>query len=201
MSAAAARRMSKPQRREQLLETAQRIVRNEGTEVLTLGYLAERAGVSKPIAYEHFGTRPGLLMALYGRIDELHVKARKEALAVAPATLEGVARVIAEAFMHCYAVLGDECHVVAAAMKGDETMDAFQAELMDRYVALYHDAFRPYATLPDQELHLRCTALIGAAEALSREMLRGRTTEADAAACLSALIVSSLSRPAPTGSG
>ncbi len=33
----------------------------KGTDALTLGHVAECAGVSKPIAYEHFGTRAGLL--------------------------------------------------------------------------------------------------------------------------------------------
>jgi AcrR family transcriptional regulator len=43
--------MSKEERRRQLLDTASDIVRSEGTEALTLGHLAERAGVTKPIAY------------------------------------------------------------------------------------------------------------------------------------------------------
>ena len=62
--------MSKDQRRAQLLETAAVIVRAEGTDALTLARLAEQAGVTKPIAYEHFGTRAGLLIALYRYFDE-----------------------------------------------------------------------------------------------------------------------------------
>ncbi|WP_404799983.1 TetR/AcrR family transcriptional regulator [Actinoalloteichus fjordicus] len=37
---------------------------------MTLRRLAERAGVSRPIAYDHFTTREGLLMALYQQYDE-----------------------------------------------------------------------------------------------------------------------------------
>ncbi|MHC8285601.1 helix-turn-helix domain-containing protein [Pseudomonas sp. XS1P51] len=33
-----------------------------GTDALTLATLAERAGVTKPVAYEHFRTRSGLLI-------------------------------------------------------------------------------------------------------------------------------------------
>ena len=54
---AASRRLSKAERRQQLLDTALRIVREEGADRLTLGHLAIRAGVSKPVTYEHFGTR------------------------------------------------------------------------------------------------------------------------------------------------
>jgi hypothetical protein len=37
-----AKKLSKAERRKQLLETAHEIVRDEGTDALTLGYLAER---------------------------------------------------------------------------------------------------------------------------------------------------------------
>ncbi|MFC7557085.1 TetR/AcrR family transcriptional regulator [Pseudoroseomonas wenyumeiae] len=56
------RRFSKAERRRQLLDTALLIVREEGADRLTLGHLAARAGVSKPVAYDHFGTRSGLLI-------------------------------------------------------------------------------------------------------------------------------------------
>lgn len=62
-------RLSKAERRHQLLTTARAIVREEGTDRLSLGHLAERAGVSKPVAYDHFGDRSGLLIALYRWID------------------------------------------------------------------------------------------------------------------------------------
>lgn len=51
-------RLSKPARREQLLDTAMAIVRAHGTDSLTLLSLAEAAGVSRPVVYDHFGTRP-----------------------------------------------------------------------------------------------------------------------------------------------
>lgn len=43
------KRLRKEDRRAQLLEVARGIVRQQGTEALTLGYLAERANVTKPI--------------------------------------------------------------------------------------------------------------------------------------------------------
>ena len=41
------KRLRKEDRRVQLLEVARGIVRQQGTEALTLGYLAERANVTK----------------------------------------------------------------------------------------------------------------------------------------------------------
>ncbi len=192
MSPAPARKLPKAERRDQLLDTALAIVREEGTDALTLGHLAERAGVSKPIAYEHFGTRSGLLIALYERIDDRQVAALLQALERTPRRLEDVARVMSDAYMACYLTVGSEAHAITAALSGDGQMEAFHQRLLDRYVAFYRDALTPYSTLPPDELHLRCVGIIGAAEAISRDMLRGRVDEVQAAAALAALIVGGL---------
>ncbi|CAN7170967.1 MULTISPECIES: TetR/AcrR family transcriptional regulator [unclassified Variovorax] len=183
------KKLSKAERREQLLETALAIVREQGTDALTLGYLAERAGVSKPIAYEHFKTRSGLLIALYEQIDNRQVAALLLALERTPRRLEEVARVVSTAYMNCFTSVGPEWHAISAALKGDEEMDAFQRELIDSYVALYRDALAPYSKLPEDELRLRCVGIIGAGDAIARDMVRGRIDEAAAAASLASLIV------------
>src|SRR3546814_5722448 len=124
----AKRKLPKAERREQLLETAMTIVREQGTDALTLGYLAERALVSKPVVYDHFVTRSGLLIALYGRIDERQVTMLRDALARVPGQLDDVARVVSHAYMSCYLTVGSEWHAISAALKGDEAMEAFRSE-------------------------------------------------------------------------
>ena len=57
------RRLSREERYRQLVETAWQLIGEEGTEALTLGRLAERSGVTKPVVYDHFETRLGLLAA------------------------------------------------------------------------------------------------------------------------------------------
>lgn len=193
MAGAAQKKMSKAQRRDQLLETAQGIVREEGTDALTLGHLAERAGVSKPIAYEHFGTRPGLLMALYKKIDSQHSAKLLAAIARAPRRLDDVARIAAEAYMACYCASGPQAHAIAAALHGDGEMEAFLQGLLDNYVRLYCEMLAPYSNLPKAAMHAHCIGLVGAAEAISRDMTRGGLAEAEAAATLASLIVKTLS--------
>lgn len=189
MSSRSTKRLPKARRREKLLEAAQRIVREQGTDALALGYLAERAGVSKPLVYDHFGSRSGLLTALYRRVHDEHVAALLEALEEAPAELEAVADVVSAEYMSCCASVGAEWHAIAAAMRGEAEMEAMQLELADEYVALYRDAFAPYTSLPDEALQVRCAATIGAAEALSLDMIRGRMDQSTAAATLASLIV------------
>jgi AcrR family transcriptional regulator len=187
-----AKKLSKPERRKQLLETAHKIVRAEGSDALTLGYLAERAGVTKPIAYEHFETRAGLLIALYQQIDDRQVAALMDALKRTKPRLSDVARVLAKAYVDCYCTIGPEWHAVSAALQGDEKMEKFQQSLTDRYAAIYCDAFAPYTKLPKEELRLRCLAILGAGDAITRELARGRTSESGASATLASLIMASL---------
>lgn len=184
------RKLPKALRREQLLETAHAIVREEGTDALTLSHLAERAGVSKPIAYEHFETRSGLMIALYAQINERQVALLKEALALTPAHLEDVARVMSAAYMDCCTAVGPEWHAISAALKGDDQMNAYQQTLVDSYVDFYCEALAPFWTRPKKELRRRCVGIIGSAEAISQDMVRGRTSEVQAAADLTSLIIS-----------
>ncbi|TFY85524.1 TetR/AcrR family transcriptional regulator [Pseudomonas nabeulensis] len=184
----AAPKMVKAERREQLLATAWTIVRDEGTDALTLGSLAVRAGVSKPVAYEHFKTRSGLLIALNEQINQRQIALLRLALERTEQQLEHISRVIAVAYMDCNTSVGPEWHAIAAALKGDEEMETYQNALNDRYVDFYLAAFRPCCTMDDILLRRRCVAIVGAAEAISREMVRGRLSESTASDDLSSLI-------------
>lgn len=93
------KRLRKEDRRVQLLEVARGIVRQQGTEALTLGYLAERANVTKPIPYDHFGDREGLLMALYQDYSDRQLAKFRETLAVDSKTLEKTIRFFSAAYI------------------------------------------------------------------------------------------------------
>ncbi|MFE7370718.1 TetR/AcrR family transcriptional regulator [Streptomyces anulatus] len=184
-------RLSKSARREQLLDTAVAIVRAQGADGLTLVTLAERAGVSRPIAYDHFGTRPGLLLALHRRLDERHRAAITRALRDAAPGVGEVARVISAAYFACATDM-PELNAVSAALKGSPEMEAIQHELTDGYAELMATALLPYSALAPQALRLRCVGMLGAAEAIAAELNRGRTTDGEAVTALAALIVGGL---------
>lgn len=189
-------RMTKADRRQQLLDTAMEIVRDHGTDALTLGALAESAGVSKPVAYEHFGTRAGLLTAMYRQIDARQSQVLLDALAQSPQRLADIARVVGNAYMNCYVTVGPEWHALSAALKGADQMETVQQELVDGYVAIYQEALAPFTRLPDETLRLRCIGIYGAGEAIARDMIRGRTSLGTAASNLTALIISAVGEPA-----
>lgn len=188
------RRLSKAERREQLLETALTIVRERGTDALTLAVLAEEAGVTKPIAYQHFGSRPGLLIALYQQIDDQQIELLRATIAKTAPRLADVARVVSESYMACYREHGAEWLALTSALHGDEQMGAFQRKIFERYVSVYRDAFAPFVRLNKRELSLRCICVVGAADAIARDMVQGRVNEASATATVTSLIVSWLGK-------
>ncbi|MDX3006288.1 TetR/AcrR family transcriptional regulator [Kribbella solani] len=178
-------RLSKQARREQLLDVAAELVRGKGADALTLVTLAEVAGVSRPIVYDHFGTRSGLLLALYRELDERHRAALTDALRSAePGT---IAEVMSTAYFAC-AIDMPEFTSLSAALKGDPELEAMQHELLAGYVTLMADALAPHSPLPKNVLRLRCRGVLGAAEAIAIELTHDRTTAAEATAALAALI-------------
>ncbi|MGO9560347.1 MAG: TetR/AcrR family transcriptional regulator [Acidimicrobiales bacterium] len=60
-------RLSKAQRREQLLDAAEAIVVRTRAATVTMEAVAAEAGVSKALPYAHFTNAEALLLALYGR--------------------------------------------------------------------------------------------------------------------------------------
>ncbi|QYA92935.1 TetR/AcrR family transcriptional regulator [Streptomyces anulatus] len=193
-------RLSKPARREQLLDTAVAIVRAQGADGLTLVTLAEQAGVSRPIAYDHFGTRPGLLLALHRRLDERHRAAITRALRDAAPGAGEVARVISAAYFACATDM-PELNAVSAALKGNPEMEAIQHEVTDSYAELMATALLPYSGLAPQALRLRCVGVLGAAETIAAELNRGRATDGEAVAALTGLIVGGLDAGAARDEG
>ena len=60
-------RMAAEQRREQLLDVTAKLAVEQGFHAISVLSVARRAGISRPIVYEHFGDLTGLLEALIQR--------------------------------------------------------------------------------------------------------------------------------------
>jgi AcrR family transcriptional regulator len=60
-------RMSRLQRREQLLDVGRQVLAAKGFDGTTIEEIAHRAGVSKPVVYGHFGSKEGLYAVVVDR--------------------------------------------------------------------------------------------------------------------------------------
>jgi AcrR family transcriptional regulator len=72
--------MSAEQRRQQLLDMTKELVGEQGFHGLSIEAVANRAGVSRPIVYGHFGDLDGLLEAMLAREGELALRQLAEVL-------------------------------------------------------------------------------------------------------------------------
>ncbi|AKA25204.1 TetR/AcrR family transcriptional regulator [Pseudomonas chlororaphis] len=160
------RRLSREERLQQLLETAWQLIGAEGTEALTLGRLAELAGVTKPVVYDHFVTRAGLLAALYQDFDARQTLLLDAALASAEATLASRASVIATAYVDCVLTQGREIPGVIAALASSPELARIKEEYERVFLEKCRSALAPFA-VPGQIATAGLRAMLGAAEALS----------------------------------
>lgn len=173
------RRLSREERQRQLLDVAWQLIREEGTEALTLGRLAEMAGVTKPVVYDHFGTRAGLLAVLYQAFDARQTARMDAALAASEPTLAARAEVIASSYVDCVLLQGREIPGVIAALASSPELERIKREYEVVFLDKCRKALAPFAAQGDVgQAGLR--AMLGAAEALSHAAAVGEVTPGQA---------------------
>ncbi len=75
-------RMSAEQRRDSLVDIALDLLRDSGAESVTIGSVAEIAGVTRTLVYKHFENRQDLIQGVYRReAAKLHVLIRDRVVA------------------------------------------------------------------------------------------------------------------------
>nr|WP_295375311.1 TetR/AcrR family transcriptional regulator [Pseudoxanthomonas sp.] len=187
------RRLAREERYRQLLDVSWRLIGEEGTEALSLGRLAEAAGVTKPVVYDHFGTRAGLLAALYQDFDARQSALMDEALRQGAGDLPACARVIATCYVDCVLSQGREIPGVVAALAGSPEMERIKREYQGAFMAKCHGLLAPFA--PRRELPAASLwALLGAAESLSYAAAAQAIEAAQARQALADLIVAIVRR-------
>ncbi|MDH6591284.1 AcrR family transcriptional regulator [Variovorax sp. TBS-050B] len=192
-------RLAREDRYRQLIASAWTLVKHEGMDALTLGRLAEQAGVAKPVVYDHFGSRNGLISALY-----LDFEARQEAIidaaiAATPKRLDAMASVIAATYVDCALAQGRELPGIVGALAGAPELELVRRECADAFHEKCRRVLAPFAPA-GQLAPLRVRAMLGAAEALSYAAVAGEITPAQARAELQAtiaLLVTTPKAPAP----
>lgn len=90
--------MAPAERRRLLLATAARMLEQGGTEALRMDALARECGVTRPVVYQHFGDREGLLVALIEQHGTA-MQARVDEATADDADLEGALRQSVRAYL------------------------------------------------------------------------------------------------------
>ncbi|WP_455926707.1 TetR/AcrR family transcriptional regulator [Pseudomonas capeferrum] len=178
-SPAPRRRLSRDDRLRQLLDVAWQLVREEGTDALTLGHLAELAGVTKPVVYDHFGDRAGLLAALYEDFDARQNQVFAAAIEASEPSLDDRAWVIASCYVDCVLLQGREIPGVIAALAGSPELETIKREYDVIFLGKCRDALAPFAV--DGVIgQAGLRGMLGAADALSHAAASGEISPLEA---------------------
>ena len=136
-------RLAASARRAQLVEVGRKVFAERGYEATSVEEIAERAGISKPIVYEHFGGKEGLYAVIVDREIEQIVSCIVEAISTG-SPRERLERA-ALAFLTYvkerpggFAVLLRD----APASKGSGEMPALMHDLADRVGTIFTEQFR-----------------------------------------------------------
>jgi AcrR family transcriptional regulator len=169
------RRVPRAEREQQILAVAEEIFAERGFQATSMDEVSLRVGVSKPMLYEYFNSKEGLLLACVARIradlQEATVRAVGSATdagprAVLQAGLEAYYD-FADRHGRAWAVLLNESVIVAGpAETAIEAIRGQQTELMESLLAAWLTEESPL------RIAVFAHALIGASERVARWRLR-----------------------------
>src|SRR5207342_2387279 len=161
-------RLSKPARRTQLLAAAKTVFVSQGYHAAAMDDIAVRAGVSKPVLYQHFPSKLELYLALLDQGSERLISVVREALASTDDNKERVAATMAAYYDF---VDGNE-GVFRLVFESDLTSEPAVRERVDttnrRCADLVAEVIAEDAGLSPHEAHLLAVAMTGLAQVSAR---------------------------------
>ncbi len=161
---AAGTRLPRPARRRQLLGAAQEVFVAQGYHAAAMDEIAERAGVSKPVLYQHFPGKLELYLALLDESVDALTATVRQAL---ESTTDNKQRVTAtfKAFFDFVATTGQAFRLV---FESDLRNEPAVRDRLDRSMRdcaeMISQVIREDAGIGDDEAHLLGLGLVGMAQ-------------------------------------
>ena len=182
-------RLPRSARREQLLGAAQEVFVAQGYHAAAMDDIADAAGVSKPVLYQHFPGKLDLYLALLDTSCDLIIDNCREALA---STNDNRDRVVATMRVF-YSYVASEEGAFRLVFESDLTSEPDVRERVDRVTtecaSMIADVIRTNTGLADEASELLAVSLVGMAQVSARFWLAGggQITQDDAAALIAGL--------------
>ncbi|MCX2194732.1 TetR/AcrR family transcriptional regulator [Pantoea agglomerans] len=104
-----------------------------------------RRGVSKPVVYDHFTTRHGLLAALYDDFDRRQTEKMEAAMNAAPMVMQQKAEVLAACYVDCVMTEGREIPELLSALSTSPELAAVKRHYQLDFIARCQRWFVPLA--------------------------------------------------------
>lgn len=182
-------RMPRRERRAQLLESALEVFVAQGYHAAAMDDIAERAGVSKPVLYQHFPGKLDLYLALLDRSCDQVIDNCRAALS---STEDNKQRVAATMDVF-YEYVAQDTGAFRLVFESDLTSEPAVREQVDRVTTecarLIAEVIQQDTGLPDEASRLLAVSLVGMAQVSARFWLTeaGGIGRDDAAALVAGL--------------
>jgi AcrR family transcriptional regulator len=176
--------MPRKARRAQLLDAALEVFVAQGYHSAAMDDIADRAGVSKPVLYQHFPSKLDLYLALLDQTCDTVIHAVRQALESSPDHNKQRVQATVDVF---YAYVANAGGAFRLVFESDlvnepavrERVDRVTNECADSIAGVIHDD----TGLPSEESQLLAVSLVGMAQVSARFWLakEGRIPQDDAA--------------------
>jgi AcrR family transcriptional regulator len=169
-------RLPRDQRRIQLLDAASQVFASKGYHAAAMDDIADAAGVSKPVLYQHFPSKLDLYLALLDQSCDRLVEVLEEALA---STDENADRVVATVAAF-YEFISSESGDFRFVFESDLTADGAVQQRLSRVNAAISDAIAGViaedTSLPPPQAKLLAVSLVGIAQVSARYWISSGTS-------------------------
>jgi AcrR family transcriptional regulator len=181
--------MPRRERRAQLLDSALEVFVAQGYHAAAMDDIADRAGVSKPVLYQHFPGKLDLYLALLEQSCDTIIAGTREALR---STADNKQRVAATMDVF-YAYVAGDTGAFRLVFESDLTNEDAVREQVERVThecaAMIADVIHDDTGLPDDASRLLAVSLVGMAQVSARYWLAdpGGISKSDAAGLVASL--------------
>ena len=164
-------RLPRQARRRQLLGAAQEVFVSQGYHAAAMDEIAERAGISKPVLYQHFPSKLELYLALLDESVDALIETMRNALGSTNDNKQRVAATFG-AYFDFVAGPGEAYRLV---FESDLSNEPAVRERLDRAMQacaeMISQVIKEDTSIPDDEAHLLSVGLVGTAQVSARYWL------------------------------
>jgi AcrR family transcriptional regulator len=169
-------RLPRDQRRVQLLDAASEVFTSKGYHAAAMDDIADAAGVSKPVLYQHFPSKLDLYLALLDQTCDRLVHVVQEALASTDDNADRVIATVAAFYEFVSSASGEFRFVFESDLTGDGAVQRRLSRVNDEISDALAAVIAEDTSLPPQQAKLLAVSLVGIAQVSARYWISGETS-------------------------
>jgi len=163
-----ATRMPREERRASLLEAANEVFTSRGYHAAAMDDIAEAAGVSKPVLYQHFPSKLDLYLALLDASCDSLVEVVRGALASHEHNADRVVATIDAFYAFVSSTSGEFRFVFESDLTGDASVQKRLWQVNEEIADLIAEVIQSDTALPREQAKLLAISLVGNAQVSAR---------------------------------